>query len=48
MDTNVFDEYNLVSKILAKRTWLMSFHKKADKHRWDVNKYNSLKKVDFL
>lgn len=29
---------------VAKRTWLMSFHKKADKHRWDVNKYNSLKK----
>jgi len=27
----------------AKRTWLMSFHKKADKHRWDVEKYNKLK-----
>jgi len=28
----------------AKRTWLMSFHKKADKHRWDVERYNKLKK----
>jgi hypothetical protein len=28
---------------VAKRSWLLSFHKKADKHRWDVNKYNSLK-----
>jgi len=27
----------------AKRTWLHSFHKKADKHRWDVDKYNSVK-----
>eukprot|EP00088_Acartia_fossae_P012340 TRINITY_DN16358_c0_g1_i11.p1 TRINITY_DN16358_c0_g1~~TRINITY_DN16358_c0_g1_i11.p1 ORF type:complete len:397 (-),score=122.60 TRINITY_DN16358_c0_g1_i11:873-2063(-) len=27
----------------AKRTWLMSFHKKADKHRWDVEKYNKLR-----
>jgi len=27
----------------AKRSWLQSFHKKADKHRWDVDKYNSLK-----
>ena len=30
---------------VAKRTWLMSFHKKADKHRWDVERYNKLKKV---
>jgi len=27
----------------AKRTWLFSFHKKADKHRWDVDKYNNIK-----
>jgi len=27
----------------AKRSWLLSFHKKADKHRWDVEKYNKLK-----
>lgn len=27
----------------AKRSWLMSFHKKADKHRWDVERYNKLK-----
>lgn len=27
----------------AKRTWLQSFHKKADKHRWNVEKYNNLK-----
>jgi len=28
---------------VAKRSWLMSFHKKADKHRWDVDKYNTVK-----
>ena len=27
---------------LAKRQWLISFHKKADKHRWDVERYNQL------
>jgi hypothetical protein len=27
----------------AKRTWLLSFHKKADKHRWNVENYNKLK-----
>jgi len=27
---------------VAKRQWLISFHKKADKHRWDVERYNQL------
>lgn len=27
---------------VAKRQWLISFHKKADKHRWDVDHYNRL------
>lgn len=27
---------------VAKRQWLISFHKKADKHRWDVDRYNRL------
>ena len=30
---------------LAKRSWLLSFHKKADKHRWSVERYNKLKQV---
>lgn len=28
---------------VAKRSWLLSFHKKADKHRWDVDRYNKVK-----
>eukprot|EP00088_Acartia_fossae_P012847 TRINITY_DN16646_c0_g1_i1.p1 TRINITY_DN16646_c0_g1~~TRINITY_DN16646_c0_g1_i1.p1 ORF type:complete len:349 (-),score=50.16 TRINITY_DN16646_c0_g1_i1:579-1625(-) len=28
---------------VAKRSWLLSFHKKADKHKWDIERYNQLK-----
>lgn len=39
------NDFLLMQFITAKRSWLQSFHKKADKHRWDVDKYNSLKQV---
>ena len=32
----------------ADRQRLMLFHKKAKKHRWDVEKYNRLKQVEII